>query len=123
MWIYVFDVDQQKARRNTSNQGYLPIAMREPLKPNGKSTVSIKVNVKNGFARVGVVSKKAMENNAWTRDNFIFLDGNSMELGKNSCIMYNRKQMSENLEFVGAGDRIIKMEVDMGSRKVSWFLD
>ena len=60
---------------------------------------------------------------AWTRDKFIYFDNNLSKLNKNCCASYKNARVGEELPFVNFSEVILKMEVNMATRKVAWFRD
>ena len=76
MWIYTYDVNGNRAKRNEKCSGFLPMALRESIKSSGKSTFQVRGKVKGGQVRLGISAQKGIADNAWTRSQFLYLDGN-----------------------------------------------
>ena len=77
--------------------GFLPIATRKALNISDESIIRVKAKATQGQVRLGISAKKNIDKDAWTRNQFIYLDGNQSNLGKNSNVSYNFKQLSEDL--------------------------
>ena len=99
------------------------MATKESLHPTGTSTVTIRAKVKNGQVRLGITSKSSIAMNSWSRDQFLYLDGNLSKLGKISCVCYNNKQISQDMPCLPNGEFILKMEVNMTSKRLKYYLN
>lgn len=97
MWSYCFDIDGKRATRNAQSLGFYPLALTERVKPNGTSAFSLKAKTANGQVRFGVAAEESINENAWSREQFIFFDGNQSGLNKKSCISHNLKQVGEDI--------------------------
>ena len=52
----------------------------------------------------------------------MYFDGNHIRDGKTrSGVSYNNQPLGEGAEALGSGEVMLRMEVDMSGKKVSWF--
>ena len=60
MWAYAFNFHNNRAVRNDKSPGYLAMATMQPIKPNARTSVTIRARTANGFVRLGLVNKKVI---------------------------------------------------------------